>query len=645
MIKSTTNFRYDINALRAVAVIAVLLYHFKIPFFNGGFSGVDIFFVISGYLMSKIIFTGISLENFSILDFYGKRLKRIVPALLVLVVSLTIVGFFVYFPVDYMFSEKNAAASLLFLSNILYWKNSGYFDPSSETNVLLHTWSLSVEWQFYMIYPVILLVLHKFFRTKYSLKLFFIFCTFLLILISFYATTKAPSGSFYLLPTRSWEMMCGGIAYLLEGTIKNKGNKKNISLAGYISLLFCVLFLKTEMSWPGPYTLIPVLSTMLIIVANCNDFKVLHNSWIQFLGKISYSLYLWHWPVYVISNYFGLQLNIENVLIFLILSILLGYFSYKYIESINFSSNKLILVTMIITVLLTGFLSIFPINSFMFKSVSVYLANFEKVKLDKRNQFSSGCCFISSGNEGVHAYRKDECLKIETGKMNILLLGDSHAAQLSLSMKEAMEKQHINMLQASASGCIPVKRSNGYERCSDIMDYIFNDFLVKNSKMIDGVFICADWSGKAAGDSNSVVVDISNTIQYLNKLHIPFLLIGQNETYNIPYSTISAKEYEYGMNIRNSYLDADSYNINEILKKAFEPFYINIFNVKITPKLSSTNSPYMFDKNHFTIYGADLAMKKILSSPKTEYFFKKIHEKRRTAKTELSKLKTRSVDL
>src|SRR4051812_13526812 len=173
-IMSKANFRYDINVLRAFAILGVMFFHYKVPLFQGGFSGVDIFFVISGYLMSRIIINSIDRREFSFKDYLGKRLKRIVPALLFLIFVLAIVGFFLYLPEDYKINQKNATSSLLFFSNISYFLNSNYFDPSSDTNILLHTWSLSVEWQFYLIYPFFLLLLYRLIKNRRLLLLFFI---------------------------------------------------------------------------------------------------------------------------------------------------------------------------------------------------------------------------------------------------------------------------------------------------------------------------------------------------------------------------------------------------------------------------------------------------------------------------------------
>jgi peptidoglycan/LPS O-acetylase OafA/YrhL len=627
MTKSATKFRYDINALRAIAVFGVLLFHFKIPYFGGGFSGVDIFFVISGYLMTRIILNGLNKYSFSFLEFYGKRLNRIVPALIVLVLGLTILCFFFYFPADYMLNEKNAAASLLFLSNIFYWRNSGYFDPSSETNILLHTWSLSLEWQFYLIYPVMLLVLQKFFKDNVKYTWFFIAVTFLTMVLSMYFTKESSTASFYLLPTRSWEMMFGGVAFLLENRIKSVMVRKVASLIGYLSLFVGLCLLNTEMEWPGIFTFIPVFSTFLIILSDYSNFKIVKNNCVQFLGKISYSLYLWHWPVYVISKYFGVETTLLSVVSILSISMILGYLSYRYIESIDFKSNNLILAGLTIITSFTIFLGFKPINSFMFKPSSIELVNYEEDHVDMKRQFSAGCCFISSLHQGIKDYNKLQCLRFEKSKRNILLIGDSHAAQLSLSMREALAKLDINLLQATSSGCSPVKRLNGELRCSEVMDFIYNDFIPKNAGNIDGVFLCANWLGRAGGDNHKMVVDIRNTIKYLNRLNIPILLIGQNETYTMSYTSILAKENEYGIEISRGLRDLDGYKVNDLLEVEFKDVYVNVINASKVPKLSSSNDPYMFDENHFTKYGADITINKIFSDPFTRQFINILSEK------------------
>jgi peptidoglycan/LPS O-acetylase OafA/YrhL len=217
-------FREDINGLRAIAVIAVVLFHFNPSWMPGGFAGVDVFFVISGFLMTGIIFKGIEQENFSILKFYVARANRIIPALAVLCLILLVFGWFYLTPIDYKALGKHAGSSIRFLSNITYWRESGYFDSASHEKWLLHTWSLSAEWQFYIIYPLIIVIMRKFMSVK-VMRATFLLGTTLGFIFCIFVTYKWPNAAYYLLPTRAWEMMIGGIAYLYPFTMQQKNKK------------------------------------------------------------------------------------------------------------------------------------------------------------------------------------------------------------------------------------------------------------------------------------------------------------------------------------------------------------------------------------------------------------------------------------
>ena len=632
MINAPAKFRYDINALRAIAVIAVMLYHFNVPYFNGGFSGVDIFFVISGFLMTSIILTGIDNGTFSIADFYSKRLKRIVPALLVLVITLSVIGFFLYLPSDYQLNEKNATASVLFYSNIFYWIRSGYFDPSAETNILLHTWSLSVEWQFYLLYPLILLLLTRLIKDRFKFELFFVGATVFLMVLSFLFTKRSPTASFYLLPSRAWEMMFGGIAFFMQRKVKINHTRKAISIFGYIALLIGFPMFTRDMDWPGIYTAIPVIITTMILIAGYSDFTVLKNGMLQYLGKISYSLYLWHWPVYVISKYFAVETNTLSILCLITLSLLLASFSYRFVENIRYNSNIRILSATVKVSAATAVLGFIGLNGFLFKPKAMFFTTYKSDHVDLKKQFSAGCCFISKVNVGKEDLNKTACLKLEKDKRNILLLGDSHAAQISLSMRKVLNYQNINLLQATSSGCLPVKVATGERWCTKIMDYVYNDFILNHSNEIDGIFICANWIDRKSGNNAKMISDLKNTLKYLNELKIPVVIIGQNETFLIPYTAILAKEVQYNISSTKRQLNLDSYRINAVLKSAFKERYIDIANTETFPKLAKNGSPYMFDENHFTEYGADLAMIKVFSNPITKKFMKSMDDKNRLAR-------------
>jgi len=208
-------FRSDINGLRALAVILVVLYHFDLFYFKGGFVGVDVFFVISGFLMTSIITKGASSNEFSFISFYKSRAQRIVPALAAVCLAVAIIGWFTLLPSDYKSLGKHGVSSLLFASNIVYFSEAGYFDTLSHTKLLLHTWSLSIEWQFYLIYPVILIAISKYLGAKHLP-----ICLILLTLVSFSlaasSSSQNASATFYLLHTRFWELAFGGIIFFIS---------------------------------------------------------------------------------------------------------------------------------------------------------------------------------------------------------------------------------------------------------------------------------------------------------------------------------------------------------------------------------------------------------------------------------------------
>lgn len=323
-------FRYDINGLRAIAVIAVVLYHFNPAWAPGGFAGVDVFFVISGFLMTGIIFRGLEGNHFNLFRFYLARANRIIPALLVLCLTLLILGWFFLTPYDYKVLGKHLASSMGFLSNVIYLRESGYFDTASHDKWLLHTWSLSVEWQFYIIYPIFLIVLTRFLSLD-NVKRIIIIGTIVGFIFSIIATLKFPVSAYYILPTRAWEMMIGGLAFLYPYNLNDKRNKI-IELMGLFLIVSSYIFISNDISWPGYAAMFPVLGAYLIIFSNQQSSIITNNVIFQYLGKWSYSIYLWHWPVVVYINQFGVSdWNVYGIVV----SIVLGFMSYTFIERLS----------------------------------------------------------------------------------------------------------------------------------------------------------------------------------------------------------------------------------------------------------------------------------------------------------------------
>ncbi|WP_345948135.1 acyltransferase family protein [Mucilaginibacter sp. PAMB04274] len=531
-------FRYDINALRCLAIVGVLLFHFKVPAITGGFSGVDVFFVISGYLMTRIIVNELKGNRFSLLRFYHKRAIRIIPALLGLIASLVVICFFIYFPDDYKSFLSYAISAILFVSNFLLYSKMDYFAPASDTNILLHTWSLSVEWQFYLIYPIALIFFNKYFRHKIRALAILAACTALVYVCCVGLNHFRPSASFYLFPARAWEMLAGGVAYYLEAKLRTFGKRKLLAGIGYLIILLCYFFFHDKLAWPGPFTIVPVAATVLVIAANVNDFSVLRAGPVQWLGKISYSLYLWHWPVYVIAQYRGVPISFATILVMIALSLVLGFISYLLIESRNIKRGFIVYTALGALAVVTLILPKYEFNARMFKPESLKLSSYSQHYFgtpDASEQFNK--CFVKTSYT-IKDFDQEECLSILPGRKNVLLIGDSHAAHFSSALKKAFAGLNIHLCEVAASGCSPVIRPNGAPRCSEIMSFVYRDYIKEHAKELSAVIITADWSKK--GEPKEIVADVNSTIAYLKKYHLKAIVLGQTKNYIIPYPTIAA---------------------------------------------------------------------------------------------------------
>ncbi|WP_020173334.1 acyltransferase family protein [Methyloferula stellata] len=299
-------FRSDINGLRALAVTAVVLFHLKLGFVHGGFAGVDVFFVISGYLMTLIITRRMAKGSFSLIGFYRDRARRIVPPLYGMIFGLFVFGYFFIDLYDYQKLGSTGISALLFFSNFRFWEATGYFDTTSATKWLLHTWSLSVEWQFYLIYPIILMALNRFVTAQRWRLIILWSLTILSLAACIACSTAHPASTFYLLPFRAWEMLAGGLVAL---QFDKAPNDKRLGLVllivGLALIVIACLTLDAHRPWPYYWAIIPVTGTCLVIVARQTETVLFANPVSSFLGAWSYSIYLWHWPLIVAWHYLG----------------------------------------------------------------------------------------------------------------------------------------------------------------------------------------------------------------------------------------------------------------------------------------------------------------------------------------------------
>lgn len=323
MLMVEKKFRKDINGLRAIAVLSVLVFHFSPSFLPGGFAGVDVFFVISGFLMTSIIFRGVENDNFSIVKFLIARCKRIVPALVAVVIVLLIIGYLIFEPLTYQVIGNHSFSSLLFISNFTYFFESGYFDADSRSKFLLHTWSLSAEWQFYIIYPIIVYSLSKILPLS-KIKIAVVIAAIVSLLLSVYVSYTDPSAAYFMLYTRAWEMMVGGLAFLYPLT-RHKEHSAKVEIAGIALIAVSIALISDKTPWPGYAALLPVVGAYFVILADSNK-SILSNIIIQKVGLWSYSIYLVHWPVIVTLEKFNIDVGFLTYLyIVLLISIILYY--------------------------------------------------------------------------------------------------------------------------------------------------------------------------------------------------------------------------------------------------------------------------------------------------------------------------------
>lgn len=329
-----SGFRGDINGLRAWAVVAVVLYHFGIPGLRGGFVGVDVFFAISGFLMTGIVVQALERDRFSVWQFYLARARRIVPALVVLCATLMALGWRWLLPSDYKALGTHAWSSVAFMSNFKYWREAGYFDAGSHDKWLLHTWSLAVEWQFYLVLPLVLLAVWKLRPGRAALLWALGLGLAGSLALSVVGTPLKPIGAFFMLPTRAWEMLAGGVAWMLANRWAFTARQRTVIEGGGLALIVASLVaFDASSAWPGWRALVPVAGAVAVLLAARTASPWTGNPVAQWLGTRSYSIYLWHWPLVVALSYAGWLAQPVAIAAGLVLTLALGDLSYRLIET------------------------------------------------------------------------------------------------------------------------------------------------------------------------------------------------------------------------------------------------------------------------------------------------------------------------
>jgi peptidoglycan/LPS O-acetylase OafA/YrhL len=334
MTQTNWTYRPEIDGLRALAVVAVVLFHYRVPGFSGGFVGVDVFFVISGYLITGLIVKEAAEGRMSLRQFYERRIRRIFPALFAMLAVATIVAALLFFPVSFARFGKSLLATAVFGSNFEFWREAGYFDVAADQKPLLHLWSIAVEEQFYLVFPALLLLIGTRSKARLALSVGAIFLASLAF--SIWSAHHARTAGYYLLPSRMWELMLGALLAIGAVRIPARWGIDQFAAAAGLALIGYSVFRYSHTTpFPGAAALIPCVGAALIIAAGEGAAlnRLLRLRAIVFVGLISYSLYLWHWPVYVFARaaLFRGPTPFETAAL-IALSFVLAVLSWRYVE-------------------------------------------------------------------------------------------------------------------------------------------------------------------------------------------------------------------------------------------------------------------------------------------------------------------------
>ncbi len=607
-------YRPDIDGLRALAVIPVALYHAHFPGISGGFVGVDIFFVISGYLICSLITAELASSNFSIVRFYERRCRRILPALFAMLAFVTGASAFVLLPPDMLSFCRSLLASTVFVSNIYFWKSANYFDGASEFKPLLHTWSLGVEEQFYIVVPLMLFAIAKWSKSKYTPWLLSI--SVISFALSFWAETHAPTGNFYLLPTRFWELALGAIAAISIPTgVVSRTAREITGIAGVSLIIYSLLALNDETPFPGLNALFPCFGAAALLYAgsygNTVTTNLLSTKPLVFIGKISYSLYLWHWPLLALARYqAGRELTVLETSIVLLASLIMAVASWRFIETpfrkntILFNS-RFIFASSGISIILAVLIGFAGISS---QGVTVRYPNFAPKSISGVERYNGDTCFLNE-HQSITDWQGDKCLLTHIEGPTVLLWGDSFAAHYAPGIVDEAKELSANYLQYTSSACPPIfdYYSRSIPNCR-----AFNDNVPKilAQYKISTVVMSGRWESVfKRGVSPS---DVASTVARLKKLGVKVYVIGQSpEFYNEVQIIFAQAGYDANMSEASAPLSFNR-KINAELESVLPAdAFIDPLKVLCGPtdcKYLKNGQYVIWDYGHFSAFGSKLAV-------------------------------------
>ena len=500
-------YRADLDGIRAIAVLAVLFYHADIKTFSGGYVGVDIFFVISGYLITTIILKEIDGSDFSIAKFYERRIRRIFPALFTVLVATILASWWLYSANAFKDFSQSLIATTLFGSNILFWTQSGYFEGPSVLKPLLHTWSLAVEEQFYIFFPLLLMVLARYARPK--LKFILLGIALASFALDIYTLNSDTSSAFYLAHLRIWELLIGSLlATELVTTKINSFIANAIGLIGLALVAVPIFFYTNDTTFPGLAAALPTIGAAFLIYSGTENktlvAKILSLGPVVFIGQISYSLYLWHWPIIVFARYYAIiQLTPWEMAAVLVAIFIVSILSWKFIEK-PFREKALLkqrrsvfmfgaivmgvaLALGSVTYLNNGFPSRFSKQANLNPNANPQVAKWKScdATVQRLSSPSNLCTVGSTTNAKTPSF---------------LLWGDSHARAVAPAIQISAARVGSTGLVAYTNGCPPllgIDRQGQPPTCSDLTTATIN--YIGEHPNLHTIILASRWAISANG--------------------------------------------------------------------------------------------------------------------------------------------------
>lgn len=642
---SKLTYRPDIDGLRAIAVLAILFYHAHFTTFAGGYVGVDVFFVISGFLITSIIIKDINAGEFSVARFYERRIRRIFPALYVVLLFVLIATYFLYNPENFTQAIKSVAATVGFVSNILFWTETGYFDAPATLKPLLHTWSLAVEEQFYIFFPLLLVFITRFFREK--LREILIGLASLSFLLSLYVINKNPASAFYFPHLRAWELLIGSLLVFIKPSAKPGMILAHLFSILGLGMILASAFIYTETTpFPGLSALLPTLGSAFIIYSSFHSRsivgKLLSLPPFVFIGKISYSLYLWHWPIIIFGMYYIIQIpTITQMWILISISFVLATLSWHFVENPfrakGFLNRQKIFIfagsVMATTFLASGLLYVTQRNTGHFS----------------QEEFETFSNTVPSWNEREGCIESDQvnlkdlnrCMLGDgTEQPNFLVWGDSHAEALAPSFDEIAKLNHATGYVANHAACPPILGiyRKGKTFCVDINNRILG--YIEEHPEWETIILVSRWTVSTEGeryktdpeavvtlvDTQSSIPEGSNTLIFETGMQRTIEKLLSLNRKVVIISTVP----EVGYNVPSAYFIAlrTGRDVNQIIAPSIDEYnQRNATANKVTAKLQDqynimvidpstvlcdqTNckvvrdgKPMYIDSNHLSYFGA-----------------------------------------